>query len=251
MSKLNAHTYHAQSRLATYVRDGVLLDIPGANSEALPHYRRLVFNVIKDALHTAYPLTVKALGTTAFNELCHRFFKNHACINPQVWRMPGELVTYCKKSEKVLLEAHPYLFDLLEFEWMELDLYTMEDQPNPPLYSSEIRLEKFPVIHRECQLKSTTYPVHLTPPNALHQATPGHYFILGWRDLESKKVLFEDVSAFLAALMERMMAMQEPIEQSIALISDAFGFQVDNSFLDQIQNWLLHLQQNGVLLGTK
>src|SRR6056297_2072235 len=111
---LKNDTHNIQSSLADYCRNGEAVDLPGTTDGRLPQYRRLVFGVISNTMKQAYPIAAKHLGPEVWDQLVEDFFANHACQNPQVWRMPRELIDYVESSgydEKLQL---PHLLDLLK-----------------------------------------------------------------------------------------------------------------------------------------
>ncbi len=59
---LQKPTAKAQNQLGEYCRTGVNQNIPGVIENRLHHYRRLVFNVVKNTMHQAYPLMLQVLG---------------------------------------------------------------------------------------------------------------------------------------------------------------------------------------------
>ena len=58
-------TIEQQQLLAAYCRNGVDVEILGTTDGRLHNYRRLVFNVVRDALSSTYPLTYNLLEINA------------------------------------------------------------------------------------------------------------------------------------------------------------------------------------------
>jgi hypothetical protein len=139
---LKTETYKIQNKLSEYCRNGKLIEIKGAVTDRLPHYRRLVFNVVKDAVENTYPIAHKYINKNIWKEICHDFFTNHKCKDPQVWRMPKEFVEYCKNRQFAEQYNLPFLNDLLYFEWLEVEMYMMEDKDSPLYNDSDNWLTK-------------------------------------------------------------------------------------------------------------
>lgn len=198
---LKSSTKHLQEEFARFCRDGAWREIEGARPERLPKYRQLIFNIVRDALSTAYPIAVKYLGDEKWRQLCHEFFSNHGCSDPQVWRMPQELIGYVQENE-AWLEEFPALVDLLRFEWQEIELFMMPDRELPPHNHSAPKLDEIPVIETEMQALVLQYPVHKMQPSDLNQAQPGTYISLAWRSRIDGIVHFKSISAFYALCLE-------------------------------------------------
>ena len=128
---LKTETYQHQSKLAQYCRNGKPVAIPGTIETRLPHYRRLVFNVVKDSLEAAYPIAHSFINEKDWREMAYRFFSEHNCQTPQVWKLPFEFYEFATAGDFANKYNIPFLNDLLYFEWLEIEVYMMEDLPFP------------------------------------------------------------------------------------------------------------------------
>jgi hypothetical protein len=202
---LKNDTHKIQSALAGYCRDGQPVELPGTTDGRVPQYRRLVFNVIKGTLDQAYPVAAKHLGVEKWNQLVHHFFAHHPCRDPQIWRMPRELIDYVKASEYYKKLQLPHLLDLLKMEWLEIEVHAMPDQKygvaveindilhDPLCFNPHYRLERF------------DYPVH-----KIHTLNPGEhrgdYFLLIFREPTVKqRVQFIALQPAYAALIDSLL----------------------------------------------
>ena len=55
------------------------------------------------------------------------FYTHHRCQTPIFREMPKELLGFAREGRYDLVLDRPYLLDLLEFEWVELEMYQMVD----------------------------------------------------------------------------------------------------------------------------
>ncbi len=205
MHTLNNETYLQQSKLANYCRDGVtpddLIDI---NKDNLYQYRRLCFNIASDIIETAYPITFSYLNKDVWEELVTEYFKEHKCQTTQVWRMPLEFYGYCIEKnigEKLNI---PFLNDLLHFEWLELEVHTMEDIEYPKFTENGDWVNDKIAMNPEHKLIQLMYPVHTTAPSEELTAKKGDYFLLIYREKESGNVQFVDLSMFYTYILENI-----------------------------------------------
>ena len=70
-----------QKPLGEYCRTGVELKIPGVTPGRVHHYRRLVYNVVRDTLDTAYPITLCGTWGRAW-ELWSGLFRGRTSPDP-------------------------------------------------------------------------------------------------------------------------------------------------------------------------
>ena len=196
-------TYIQQSKLAEYCKTGIKPDLIGVIDENLHHYRRLVFNIGLDTLESAYPITYRFLPDKVWHELVYNFYAEHKCITPQVWRMPLEFYEYCFEKDLQTKLNIPFLNDLLYFEWLELEVHTMDDSPYPDYKKEGDLLNNLLAINPEHKLVKFTYPVHLLAPSELNGKI-GDYFLLLYREKESGRVQFMDLSILYAYILEQI-----------------------------------------------
>lgn len=205
MPQLRKDTHEQQSLLAEYCRNGVvpenLIDI---NKDNLHTYRRLCYNIADDVIETAYPITYSFLPAEPWNKLVHDFYAEHKCQTPQVWRMPLEFYDYCLEKDIAGKLGLPYLNDLLYFEWLELDVHTMEDIEYPTAKEKGDWLNEPIAFNPEHKLVKLTYPVHTTAPTDKLEEKKGDYFLLIYREKESGKVQFIDLSMFYTFILENL-----------------------------------------------
>jgi len=247
--QLRKETKNIQEHFGTFCQTGVLeKPLPGAVQERLPTYRRLVLNVIIDTLSSAYPLTKKLLGNSKFEELCSEFFANHACQESQVFRMTRELIEYIsKKTNPDLHFKFPFLLELMEFEWADMFVYMMEDVEVPVAASDGNYLSDQIVLNPEHRLLQFEFPVFKTKPNQLSEKDRGHYFCYAFRQPESGKIIFLDVSPVIATILSLIESGQS--------LNDIFDFlATQNVVLNEKQkkevlDFLAKAAANGMILG--
>lgn len=190
---LSETTHKHQSDLAAFCRTGIYKPIPGVIKENVRKYRELVYNVVDDSLQSAYPLTFNLFDKSEWDKLVHDFFSSHHCQSPQIWKMPKELIDYVKEFEKTHLNTYPFLIDLLLFEWMEVEVYMMEDiEVNSGMPIGSIKSENL-ILNPEIKVLALQYPVHLKKANEIKPEDKGQYFVSMHRDPETGRVHFTDM----------------------------------------------------------
>ncbi len=193
-------TYMYQSGLAAYCRTGSLPAIPGINAYNVIQYRRLVYNVVDDMLQNAYPLTHALLSVEEWEQVVNEFFIHHPCQSPQVWYMPKEFYQYLSDTKHPLLKKYPFLADLLWFEWVEVELFMMEDKTARAGNSGDVLFSKL-VLNPEHQLLLFNYPVHEKSAKYITRGDKGNYYVIAHRNTEGE-VNFTSIAPALARMIE-------------------------------------------------
>lgn len=198
--QLSEPTFKHQSNLASYCRTGKLSTIPGIIRENVHHYRRLVYNVVDDMLQNAYPITHELLTAKEWEGAVNNFFTNHPCQSPQVWYMPKEFYQFLADTKHPLLKKYPFLEELLWFEWVEIELFMMEDKIVQADKSGNILSGRL-VLNPEHHLFSFNYPVHNKNAKLIKISDKGMYYVIAHRNTEGE-VIFTDSSPALIRMIE-------------------------------------------------
>lgn len=205
MQLLKKETYSQQAKLAGYCRNGeVPHDLIDINKDNLFQYRKLCYNIVSDIVETAYPITYSLLEEDVWNELIHGFFANHKCQTPQVWKMPMEFHGYCVEKDIQEKLKIPFLNDLLYFEWLELEVHTMEDMMYPAFKNEGDWVNDKIALNPEHRLIRLSFPVHLISPKEITEEKRGDYFLLIYREKENGNVQFVDLSMFYTYILENL-----------------------------------------------
>ncbi|MGZ4037921.1 MAG: HvfC family peptide modification chaperone, partial [Bacteroidia bacterium] len=109
----------------------------------------------------------------------------------------------CVDKDMQTVLGIPFLQDLLYFEWLELEMHTMEDIPYPSCTGSGDWMNDVIALNPEHKLIKLSWPVHTTAPTEL-EGTEGTYFLLMYRQKDSGSIQFMDVSMFYAYIIEQL-----------------------------------------------
>ena len=200
-------TLQNQIKLANYCRNGILPKISGIKYKNLPQYRRLVYNAIDDMLQNAYPLTSDLLQEDEWESAVNDFFSSHKCQSPQVWYMPKEFYEFLSITRHPLLLKYPFLEELLQFEWTEVELFMMPDQRVEFSASGDLNKDKL-VLNPEHRLLAFQFPVHRRNCNSISVSDKGNYFAVAHRNNEGF-VVFTDITPALVRMLEYLT--EEPL----------------------------------------
>ena len=245
---LQKPTAKAQNQLGEYCRTGVNKNIPGVIEKRLHHYRRLVFNVVKNTMHQAYPLTLQVLGEKKFNGMIHDFFSHHKSKTPQVWKLPGEFYEYALNTDFKEKTAKKWLNDLLLFEWIEIEVHTMPDKDIPEFNPEGNIMEDILLSNPESRMIQLEYPVHLMGVKEAEK-NKGSYFVLVTRDPGTGKVNFFNLSVLHTWIYEKITYERINIKKILHQIPHVFGIQKNEKLIVNISAFLTDLLERKAFIG--
>lgn len=246
--KLSRDTANLQHNLAHYCRTGKDTPLAGITPNRIHHYRRLVFNVIKNTLTQAFPITVNYMGTKKWEGLVADFFENHDCQTPQVWKLPYEFYLFSRENNYHDKYSIPFLNDLLYFEWIEIEVYTMPDAEHEKFVAKGDYLTDPLVFNPEYRIIKLQYPVHKYRPEQAKNK-PGEYFVLAFREPESGKVKFMNLSLFHVYLIERLHEYGYKMPVILNEAMKIFKIKDKELLLVNVQKFFSDIQRESFLLG--
>jgi len=241
-------TRRNQEKLGTYCRTGEDTGIEGARADRLPQYRRLVFNVVKSNLKNAFPLCAKIMGEEEFTRLVQDFFQLHDCKTPSIWKLPAELLEHARVHHLAEKFGRPYLDDLLLFEWMEIEVYTMPDEEIKPFSCEGDLLKDLLYVNPEHRLINLTYPVHMKAAGE-QEKNKGNYFLLLYREPGSGKVKFINLSPLHVWIFEQLLPEEFALEDLIQKARNIFSINDVERLENEMVNFIAHLKQTKAILG--
>ncbi len=200
---LHAETKEIQETLASYCRNGRVPSINISRPDALKHYRRLIRNVITNTMEAAFPITYQWLDLNEWDQLIDEFMDEHDSQTPSVWKLPKEFAQYVISRNYQQLFDKPALNDLIRFEWCEVEIHTLEDVAEPDVVSLEFTADKKLQLNPYHQTLELQFPIHRLVANEA-QLQKGNYFVFVYRELDTGKVRFLDISPLHVFLLKKI-----------------------------------------------
>ena len=245
---LKRDTEEIQHKLARYCRTGEETHIEGARNSRLHHYRRLVKNVINNTMKHAYPITREVLGKEQWDKLISLFFTQHDPQTPKVWELPYELYEFVKENDIASALNLPILEDLMCLEWIEIQVHTMEDEEIPDFTSDGDLLSDPLVVNPEHELIRLEYPVHKLSASEAGRKK-GNYFVMVFREPDSGKVRFVNLSVLYVYLLNRIMLERKPAISFTEDIMKQFNINDKRLLLESLETFLSDMIVQKSILG--
>lgn len=157
-------------------------------------YKDLTFNNIEDTLSKAFPIT-KTLIEESWENITYKFIKNYPIKTPYLWEVPKDFLEFFKKENFQEKRKLPFLDELLEYEWLEIDIFNTDI----PQDVSEFSWSKRFFLSSSCVIKTFSYPVHrigsLSPEDIIKQKS--NYFLIIYNNYEDMEVSYIQLTEFL------------------------------------------------------
>ena len=245
---LTESTIEIQNAVAEYCITGKTPNLPNTSIDRLSNYKRLVQNVIKDSIEAAFPITLNNIESAIWDEMLELFLQKHKCQSPAIWQMPYEFYQFAIEQNFTNQYQIPLLNELLYFEWTEIEMFMMEDKIIPKANQSGNIYSDSIIINPEYQIIQLEYPLHqYIPSEAIH--LKGQYFVLIFRELDSKRLQFVQVSPLHVWLIEYLNQEQTSLQIAIQTLSKENNLPISTEQEKQLVQFFEHLNNKEFIAG--
>ncbi len=248
---LRPETIMIQENLAGYCRTGKEDDIPGLTPGRLPHYKRLVNNVVFGTIGQAFPIARKVLNDNEWTYLLHNFFVEHDAQTPILWKLPYEFFRYVADQDYASELKKPWLNDLLWFEWLEIEVHMMPDHVHGKYAEKGDPITDPVVMNMDSKLIRLQYPVHLYPVKEV-ESKAGDYYLSVYREMESGTVRFLNLSPLYVRLLDLLMQDETRAAAThLPRLSQEYKLADAEALKRQINNFVEQMLKSGLVLGFR
>lgn len=247
---LSKNTQHIQEAVAKYCISGEIIELPNTSIERLSNYKRLVNNILIDTIESAYPITVANIEDEIWDVWVQQFIQNHNCQTPIIWQLPFEFYQFVVENYFQEQYQLPILNELLYFEWLEIEMFMMEDAPLDN-FKTDGNIEYDNIyLNPESQIIQLNYPLHkFIPKEAIE--LKGNYFVLIFRELTEKILQFVQVSPIHVWLIEYLQQHNSSLSNAINQFSIEHNFEINDVQKQQLILFFEHLKSKEFVLGFK
>jgi len=241
-------TFALQTDLGLYCRTGINQPKTSIQEHTF-HYRRLVYNVIKDTLKNAFPITRNLIGKERWKKTVAHFFENHKCQTPQVWMLPKEFCDYYTENSFPFKKEFPFIKELLQYEWLEIEVFMMEDLPIEKYKSESSHFTDILIPNPEIKILPLQYPIHIKRIKQISEENKSQYFVTIHRDYNTKQVKFNDLSYPFVEMLVQINEEDTTIDDLKTIFSK---YEKEASKIEiAINDFLAFAFKNNLLLGFK
>ncbi|HKY64250.1 MAG TPA: putative DNA-binding domain-containing protein [bacterium] len=206
-------------------------------------YRELVSERMLDTLKNISPVARSLLSEKEWWALLWAFLKKAPPKSEILRELAGEFSGYLKARRHPLAKKYPYLGELLEYEYLEIEMrFAPEDEGRTP--AGKFRLNP---AHA---LASYRWPVHFISEDFRDpkKMPRGYYHLLLWRDPQSLEVKFMEVNGLIAALLRRLEKGPQAAGTLLKAVAKEQAIPADAGYLAEGQALLQSLRAKRILI---
>lgn len=245
---LKPETISLQHAIADYCKDIPNISITDVNTERLNHYKRLIFNIISDALETTYPITLQFIKRSQWDEMVKDFVQNHHCKHSQLFRMPGEFIHFVEKWHFQEQFQIPYLINLLQFEWVEVLAHTMKDVEIPKFDTKGDLWEEKLVFNPYLIFLELDYPIHRLNELKIEDYK-SNYYLLIYRE-PNGTVQYTEMNQLTYQMLQHMKESNLSLQFVLNEFISQLPVDLQRKYASQSLQFFERLKSLGVILGT-
>lgn len=167
-------------------------------AERMQIYRDLLFNNVCSFINLVYPVTRAILPELQWQKLLNEFFQKAKCDSPFYNDISLQFREYLTDWQHTSLKEYPWLAELLQFEWLELYLDTVEIEKRIVTRQDEWQL------NTQVWVLVYQYPVYQWSSSmSISDVVPMPSAIIVWRNNQDH-ICLERLSPLFAMLIEQL-----------------------------------------------
>ncbi|WP_336938543.1 DNA-binding domain-containing protein [Acinetobacter modestus] len=236
---LKVSTFQAtQQQFCNWIREPSAERTKICDLDRMQIYRDLLFNNMCSFINLVYPIARSILPVDQWQLLLEEFFQKAKCQSPFYNDISLQFRDYLTENQHPVLSQYPWLEELLQFEWLELYLDTLEIEDINIVEKTSWQLRhKVWILVYQFPVYAWTVDTTLSDIELMPSA------IMVWRDHQDK-VRLERLSPLFAMLIEQMnlrIYSELELHDLIKLIAPTFSEQEITIQLNQLAATLTNL----------
>ncbi len=213
------------------------------SDERLKIYKLLVYNNIEDTLTKAFPITKKFLENH-WENIVETFIKEHPLNTPYLWELPADFIAFVKAENLPDKYNIPFLLELLEYEWIEIEIFNKDLPEN----QSEFSWDKRFFLSSTAILKSFQYPVHrlgsITEKDLIKHK--GNYHLVIYLSPEDYEVSYIEITDFLYDLLSKIS--EDKLLKVSTDILNRYNYHPDTEIFSKLENFFKMLIEEKIIV---
>ena len=210
-------------------------------------YKDLMGTSLESTLINAYPMTHKLLDQSSWQKIVLEFFTTYQQHSPYFWQMPKGFYEFVRKAEWSERLKILYLADLMEFEWLGIEISMMPDLKKLDFCSQGDLMQVSLYVNPEHQLKKFVYPVFQYSTDS-SKTTKGEYHVFCFRHPKTLQVHGICLSPFYRRVMECLIRRECTGKLAISQAAEYCTIPIDPRLLEEGRAFFQELlSQEGIL----
>ncbi|MBU3014326.1 putative DNA-binding domain-containing protein [Poseidonibacter lekithochrous] len=162
------------------------------NNSAYSVYQKLVFNRYEEIVKSTFIEFSKYVSEHELEKSIYEFLKNPPST-PFVWQIANDYRKFVKKQK--LFHNRKYLYELLYFDWIEVEIYMKEYKK---IKKSKFSWDNSYLLAPWSRIKKCNFDII----NKNHE-TKRENFLIIYYDYKSDDVLFREINQFIYTLIKK------------------------------------------------
>ncbi len=255
MAKENSLSFQAkQYAFAAHIRNPNEVAAPeGIEDRRMAIYRELFFNNVNGFLENSFPILHAIYDANVWQRLVRDFFATHQSHSPYFVDISAEFLMYLQEEHAITADDPPYLLDLAHFEWAEIALMVVQEEPEwKSIDKHGNLLDSIPVLSPTAFCLAYQWPVHEISANEQPTEKPENpSFILIYQDKEGD-VQYCGADPITARIMELLQQQEGRTGREILLqLAEEMQHPDLEKAVHSGYSILLKLHHAHILLGTQ
>ncbi|WP_321469336.1 putative DNA-binding domain-containing protein [Halarcobacter sp.] len=162
-------------------------------SSPISIYQRLVFQRYEEVLRNSFPLFIKEVDEELFENSIKDFMKETPST-PFLWKVPKDYIKFVKRNK--LFNKQKYLYELLYFDWIEIEIYMREykfSKKKKFSYKDTYKLSE------SARIKKFKYDI-LNKEYTIRREN----FLVIYYDFETNEVIYREINPLIYELLDRL-----------------------------------------------
>ena len=161
-------------------------------TDAFKVYQKLVFYRYEDIVKSTFVQFIKNISERELENSIYEFLKNPPKTE-FVWKIANDYIKFVKKLK--LFHDRKYLYELLYFDWIEVEIYMKEYK----LKENDFSWDSYYCLSKSARVKKFQYDII----NANHKEKRENYLII-YYDFDKNQVLFREINQFIYVLIKKL-----------------------------------------------
>ncbi len=222
---------------------------PGVAAERMAVYEEIVFNNLFESVSACFPVARDVLGKRKWLKLVQAFLREYSADSPLFRKIPEQFLDFISHAAPELQQQlPPYLISLCHYEWVELFLTSLPENPVPPVNSDGDPGEGKPAFTPAMQLLDYDYAVHRISVRCKPKQ-PESTQLLVFRDTDYN-IKFIELNAVTFRLISLLQNATLTGLQALTLLAKELQHPQPERMITFGLSVLEDLRNQGVIIGT-
>ncbi len=242
-------TSTSPGKLEAFCKMSLQEKLQGVLSKQVLVYKDLMGTALEQTLLNAFPIARNLLKDSLWQELITTFLGSYP-HSPYFWLLPKGLSFFVRENGWNEKTGIPYLSELIDLEWMEIEVYMLPLQNFEGYYLQGDLMQDVLFINPDHRLAKYTYPV-FAPSSLEKNSNPGRYDVLCFRSPKTREIRLMSLSPFYRQVMDLITIQDCTGKEAMQKAAGAFGIFLRPKIYEEGREFFQSLLSQEAILGFR